>query len=86
MFKNPIGNYSSKRIMGVIFMMTGLISAVIDQMTEYKINSFDVWLTIVVAGSSLLGVSIFDGQSIKGLKGVFNSNTGGHPDPKKEEK
>jgi hypothetical protein len=54
------GSKSSKRLMGIIYMLLGALMAVIDQLTEHKISSFDVWISIVLTGASLLGISLFE--------------------------
>jgi hypothetical protein len=54
------GNKSSKRLMGIIYMLLGALMAIIDQLTQHKITSFDVWISIVLTGASLLGISLFE--------------------------
>lgn len=94
-FQDSEGNYSSKRALGIIYMLSALLLAIVDQLTKFEINSFEVWLTLVVTGGSLLGITLFEAKIKKGSKtpvrmGALNTlevdNSGGHPDPKKEEK
>jgi len=58
--KDKDGSYSSKRTMGVIYMIAALIMAIVDQLTKFKISSFEVWVTIVLTGASLLGIALFE--------------------------
>ncbi len=90
-FQDSNGSYSSKRTLGIIYMLAALILAIVDQVTKFEINSFEVWLTIVVTGGSLLGITLFEGKVSKGKGGMVSMDApvdfgGGHPDPKKEEK
>lgn len=58
-FKEDNGKYSSKRAMGILYMIIGLILAVDAQFSESReIESFEVWFTIVVTGGALIGVSL----------------------------
>lgn len=54
------GNKSSKRLMGIVYMGLGALMAFIDQTTSHKITSFDVWISIVLTGASLLGIGLFE--------------------------
>ena len=54
------GEKSSKRLMGVIYMLMALIMAIVDQLTKFNITSFEVWITVVVTGASLLGISLLE--------------------------
>ena len=67
--KGKDDTYSSKRAMGILYMIVGLILAIVDQVTDNKISSFEVWITIVLTGASLLGISLFEyfgkGKSIE---------------------
>lgn len=60
MFNSVTGDVSSKRVVGVLYMVVALILAIFDQFTQYDINSYEVWLGIVVTGASLLGISLFE--------------------------
>jgi len=81
-FQDAKGNYSSKRTLGIIYMLGAFIMALIDQITKFEINSFEVWITVVATGASLLGLSLFDG---KGKIPKLNAHTSGGPNPKHEE-
>lgn len=52
------GKYSSKRAMGVLYMIVGLAMAIIDQVTS-KDATFEILLTVIGTGAGLLGLSIF---------------------------
>lgn len=41
-------------------MLIGLLLAIVDQVTTYEINSFEVWISIVITGAALLGISLFE--------------------------
>jgi hypothetical protein len=60
MLNNVSGNKSSKRVMGCIYLSLGGAMAIADQFTKYKIDTFEVWVSIVVTGASLLGLSLFE--------------------------
>ncbi len=57
---DKFGELSSKRAMGILYMIVGLLLAVLDQLTKHKISSFEVWVTVVLTGASLLGISLFE--------------------------
>lgn len=59
-FKDFKGKVSSKRTMGIIYMLGAFFMAFIDQVTKFEINSFEVWVTIVGTGATLLGISLFE--------------------------
>jgi len=61
------GEKSSKRLMGVIYMLMALIMAIVDQLTKFNITSFEVWITVVVTGASLLGISLLEYFSKTGI-------------------
>ena len=79
-FKDSQGNYSSKRTLGVIYMLIALLMAVIDQLTKFEINSFEVWITIVITGGSLLGITLFEGKNINSNKQSNLDHVGNRPD------
>jgi hypothetical protein len=78
-FQDSNGDYSSKRTLGIIYMLAALLLAAIDQVTNYEINSFEVWIAIVITGGSLLGITLFEGK----LKGK-SSNASMTVDPDRE--
>ena len=77
-FQDGNGNYSSKRTLGVIYMLGAFIMGFLDQVTKFEINSFEVWVTILGTGCGLLGIGLFDGKG-KSLNVVATV------DPDKEE-
>ena len=64
-FQDSNGDYSSKRTLGIIYMLAALLLAAIDQLTQFEINSFEVWIAIVITGGSLRGITLCEGK-IKG--------------------
>jgi hypothetical protein len=50
-------------------MLSALLLAAIDQLTKFEINSFEVWIAIVITGGSLLGITLFEGK----IKGKSNN-------------
>lgn len=60
MFNSVSGDTSSKRVMGVIYLLAGLLMAIVDQFTGYDISSFEVWAGILITGGSLLGLGLFE--------------------------
>lgn len=80
-FQDSDGNYSSKRTLGIIYMLAALFLAAIDQITKFEINSFEVWITIVITGGSLLGITLFEGKIKKGGKTPIRMGAGDTVDP-----
>lgn len=80
-FKDLNGKNSSRRVWGGIYLALGILFAVLDQTTSYKITSYEVWIAIIVTGASLLGITTFGSEGL-----IKTSNVYGHPDPDKEEK
>ena len=60
MLNSVTGDRSSKRVMGVAYLTIALILAIFDQFTKYDINSYEVWVGIVVTGAGLLGLGLFE--------------------------
>ena len=60
MFKSVTGDVSSKRVMGVVYLAIALLMALVDQFSGFDINSFEVWVSIIVTGASLLGLGLFE--------------------------
>ena len=60
MLNSVNGNRSSKRVMGTIYLSIGLFSYVLDQFTSFDIPSYDMWVTMIIVGASLLGISLFE--------------------------
>lgn len=60
MFNSVSGDTSSKRVMGVVYLLAGLLMAIVDQFTGYDISSFEVWAGILITGGSLLGLGLFE--------------------------
>ena len=55
--KSANGSNSSKRLMGCLYLIIAAIMAVLDQLTDRKVT-FDVWLSMAVIGSALLGLGL----------------------------
>jgi len=64
MFKNPDGDFSSRRVAGIVYIASALFIAIGGWLMD-RYMSFDVWLSIVVIGGSLLGISGLDQFSPK---------------------
>lgn len=60
MLRSVTGDVSSKRVMGVVYLSVALLMAIVDQVTRFDISSFEVWLSIIITGSSLLGLGLFE--------------------------
>lgn len=76
-FQDGNGNYSSKRTLGVIYMLGAFIMGFLDQVTKFEINSFEVWVTILGTGGTLLGIGFFDS---KGKITNPSAHVGNRPD------
>ena len=71
-FQDGNGNYSSKRTLGVIYMLGAFIMGFLDQVTKFNVESFEIWVTILGTGCTLLGIGFFDskGKSLNSQKTV----------------
>lgn len=76
-FQDAQGNYSSKRTLGIIYLLIALLMAVLDQVTKYEINSFEVWLSVMVAGGSFLGITLFEGKGKQKITNFKAKDVGG---------
>jgi positive regulator of sigma E activity len=64
MFNTPEGDLSSRRVGGILYLLSALLIAIGGWLMD-RYMSFDVWLSIVVIGGSLLGISGLDQFSTK---------------------
>ena len=60
MLNSVTGDVSSKRVMGVVYLTVALIMAIFDQFTNFDVSSYEVWVSVVVTGASLLGLGLFE--------------------------
>ena len=64
MLNTPEGDLSSRRVGGILYILSALLIAIGGWLMD-RYMSFDVWLSIVVIGGSLLGISGLDQFSTK---------------------
>lgn len=58
MLKEESGKFSAKRVMGIVYLLIGVLMALIDQLTG-KDATFEILCVIIGTGGTLIGVSIF---------------------------
>lgn len=53
-------NTSSKRVWGSIYLGLGALLAVFDFFKQDHVLTFEVWMSIIVTGTSLLGLGLVE--------------------------
>ncbi len=66
MLSTPDGNLSTRRVLGTVYLIVALAIAIAGFIID-RYMSFDVWLSIVVAGGTITGITGLDqfGKYIK---------------------
>lgn len=60
MLKSVNGQTSSKRVMGVLYMIVGLLIVTYKEFKGVLINNPEVVIGIIVTGAGLLGVAVLE--------------------------
>jgi len=58
--KDNQGNWSSKRLMGVIYLMAMLLLFVFKESRDAIIQNVEIFVGMVITGGGLLGIALFD--------------------------
>lgn len=57
-FKDKIGDkIGIKRTVGFVVVMVSIILAIIDQFSQYKVNT-TLWLTMFASGMAMIGITV----------------------------
>ncbi len=60
MLKTPDGQYSSKRVMGVLYLTILLLLFIIKEWKEQVIENPEIFIGMVATGGGLIGIAIFE--------------------------
>lgn len=60
MFNNPDGQTSSKRVMGVLYLVILLLLYVLKEWKEQTIENPEIFIGMVATGGGLIGIAIFE--------------------------
>lgn len=60
MVKNPDGQYSSKRVMGVMYLVILLFLYVVKEWKNETIANPEIFIGMVATGGGLIGIAIFE--------------------------
>jgi len=58
--KNAHGQWSSKRTMGTLYMVSGLMIFVYKEINDKEITNPEILIGMVATGAGLLGVAVFE--------------------------
>lgn len=59
-FKDNEGNWSSKRAMGIMYLITLLLLFIVKEVRDAIISNPEIFVGMVITGGSLLGIALFD--------------------------